>query len=119
MPWRFVLAEDSGGKTFRLSPLQGKLFSSRVRGERGSPLSDSLVVLTEDEKLLTRSGAVLFILRRLGGLWLLVAKIIGVIPHMVLDWSYDRVAGARKWLFGTRKSFCPMLSAELRRRFDA
>ena len=116
---RFVLAEDSSRKTFRLSPLQGDLFLSRVQWDKRSSLPDSLVVLTEDEELLTRSGAVLYILRRLGGLWLLVAMIVGAFRHMVLDWCYDRVAGARKWLFGTRKSFCPVLSAELRRRFDA
>jgi predicted DCC family thiol-disulfide oxidoreductase YuxK len=113
---RFVLAEDSGGTTFRFSPLQGGLFSSRVRR---SSLSESLVVLTEDEKLLTRSGAVLHILRGLGGLWLLAAIIIDLIPNLVLDWCYDRVAGVRKRLFGTRESLCPVLSAELRRRFDA
>jgi len=115
---RFVLAEDSSRKTFRLSPLQGNLFS-RVQGDKRSSLPDSVVVLTEDEKLLTRSGAVLYILRRLGGWWLLVATIVGVFPQVVLDWCYDRVAGARKRLFGTRKSFCPVLSAELRQRFDA
>src|SRR5215467_8953439 len=115
---RFVLAEDSSRKGFRLSSLQGDLYSSRVQRDKRSSLSDSVVVLTEDEKLLTRSGAVLYILRRLGGLWLLVAIIIGVIPRMALDWCYDRVAGSRKWLFGTRNSFCPVLSAELRRRFD-
>jgi len=115
---RFVLAEDSGGKTFRLSPLQGNLFSSRVRGERCSPPSRSLVVLTEDKKLLTRSGAVLYILRRLGGLWLLVAMIVGVIPQVILDWCYDRVASVRR-LFGARENICLALSAELRQRFDA
>jgi len=115
---RFVLAEDSGGKTFRLSPLQGNLFSSRVRGERCSPPSSSLVVLTEDKKLLTRSGAVLYILRRLGGLWLLVAMIVGVIPQVILDWCYDRVASVRR-LFGARENICLALSAELRQRFDA
>lgn len=93
---RFVLAEDSSSKTFRLSPLQGKLFSSRVLGDRRSSLSDSLVVLTEDEKFLTRSGAVLHILRRLGGLWLPVAMIIGVIPQVVLDWCYIEPSSERQ-----------------------
>src|SRR5215469_949934 len=116
---RFVLAEDSGGKSFRLSPLQGRLFSARVQGERSSSLSGSLVVLTEDERLLTRSGAVLYILRRLGGLWLLAAMIIGVVPQTILDWCYNRVASARRRLFGTRERLCPVLSADLRRRFDA
>lgn len=116
---RFVLAEDSGGKAFRLSPLQGDLFSSRVERVDPSPLSDSLVVLTEDKKLLTRSGAVLHILRSLGGLWRLMATMIAVIPQKVRDWCYDRVAALRKRVFGPCESVCPVLCTELRRRFDA
>jgi predicted DCC family thiol-disulfide oxidoreductase YuxK len=98
--------------------LDYEIFSSRVRGERRSSLSGSLLVLTEDEKLLARSGAVLYILRRLGGLWLLVAMIIGVIPQVVLDWCHGRVASVRR-LFGTRESICLVFFAELRWRFDA
>jgi len=116
---RFVLAEDSGSKTFRLSPLQGHLISSRVQPETRRSLPDSLVVLTEDERLLTRSAAVLYVLRSLGGLWVLVAVLTAGVPPLVLDWCYDRVAVARKRVFGTRESVCPVLSAELKRRFEA
>ena len=115
---RFVLAEDSVGKTYRLSPLQGQLFLSRVQHENCSLPSDSLVVLTEDEKLLTRSAAILHVLRSFGGLWLLLAVIAGVIPQHIRDWCYDRVAGVRIRLFGTCNSVCPVLSEELRQRFD-
>ena len=116
---RFVLAEGSGDATLRLSPLQGDLFSSRVHGQKRSSLSDSLVVLAEDEKLLTRSAAILHLLRRLGGLWRVLASIICVVPSTLLDWCYDRIAGVRKQVFGTRESVCPVLSTELRQRFDA
>jgi predicted DCC family thiol-disulfide oxidoreductase YuxK len=116
---RFVLAEDSGDKAFRFSPLEGGLFPSRVQREKGSSLTDSLVVLTEDEKLLTRSGAVLYILRSIGGLWRMLAVIMDLIPHRFRDWCYDRVAGVRKQVFGRCENVCPVLSAELRRRFDA
>jgi predicted DCC family thiol-disulfide oxidoreductase YuxK len=116
---RFVLAEDTDGKAFRISALQGELFATRVSVEKRATLPDSLVVLTEDEKLLTRSGAVLYVLRRLGGLWRLMAAILAVVPRPALDWVYDRVALARKRFFGTRENLCPILSPELRRRFEA
>jgi predicted DCC family thiol-disulfide oxidoreductase YuxK len=116
---RFVLAEDSSRKNFRFSPLQGEVFAAQVQREERLLLSESLVVLSEDKKLLARSRAVLYILSRLGGLWRLMSMIVGVVPQTVLDWCYDRIASARKRLFGTRKSFCPILSAELRLRFDA
>lgn len=118
---RFVLAEDTDGKAFRISPLQGELFASRAVAENAekASLADSLVVLTENEKLLTRSAAVLYVLQRLGGLWRIMAAILGVVPRAVLDWCYDRVAAVRKKLFGTRENLCPVMSPELRRRFDA
>lgn len=115
---RFVLAEDTDGKAFRISPLQGALFTMRFPAETRRSLPESLVVFTEDAKLLKRSAAVLHVLRRLGGLWRILAAVLGVIPQTVLNWCYDRVAGARKQIFGTRENLCPVLSQELRRRFD-
>jgi predicted DCC family thiol-disulfide oxidoreductase YuxK len=114
---RFVLAEDSDGEAFRISPLQGELFASRAVAEKAS-LTDSLVVLTENDKLLTRSAAVGYVLRRLGGLWRIMAALLAIVPQAVLDWCYDRVAAVRKRFFGTRENSCPVLSPELRRRFD-
>src|SRR4029077_3379482 len=114
-----VLGEDTEGNIFRISPLQGELFATRFpAGERAS-LPDSLSLLTEDERLLTRSAAVLHVFRRLVGLWLLMAMIMTVIPQMFLCWCYDQLAFARKRFFGPRQDFCPVLSVELRKRFDA
>jgi predicted DCC family thiol-disulfide oxidoreductase YuxK len=116
---RFVLAEDTDGKTFRISPLQGELFATCFPAEQRASLPDSLAVLTEDERLLTRSAAVLHVLRRLGGLWRIMGAILIVTPRSIIDWFYDRVAGLRKQLFHTQKNLCPVVSPELRRRFDA
>ena len=116
---RFVLAEDTDGKTFRISPLQGELFATCFPAEERASLPDSLAVLTEDERLLTRSAAVLHVLRRLGGLWRIMGAILVVTPRSILDWFYDRVAGLRKQLFHTQENLCTVVSPELRRRFDA
>jgi predicted DCC family thiol-disulfide oxidoreductase YuxK len=115
---RFVLAEDTGGRAFRISPLQGELLAARFPTEKRASLPDSLVVLTQQENILTRSASVLHVLRCLGGLWRVMAAVLAVIPPSVFDWCYDRVAGIRKQLFGTRETVCPVLSPELRRRFD-
>src|SRR5205085_423114 len=85
---RFALAEDTDGKAFRISPLQGRLFATRIPAEKRHSLPDSLVVLTEDE-LLARSAAVLHVLRSLGGLWRIIAATLAVVPPSVLDWFYD------------------------------
>jgi predicted DCC family thiol-disulfide oxidoreductase YuxK len=116
---RLVLAEDTDGKAFRISPLQGELFAARVPAEKRVSLPDSLVVQIENGTVLTRSAAVLHVLRRLGGLWRIIGATLAVVPPSVLDWFYDQVATVRKQLFGTRENLCPVLSPELRRRFDA
>jgi len=116
---RFVLAEDTGGKTFRISPLQGELFATCFPAEERASRPDSLAVFTEDERLLTRSAAVLHVLRRLGGLWRIMGAILVVTPRPILDWFYDRVAGLRKQVFPTQENLCPVVSPELQRRFDA
>jgi predicted DCC family thiol-disulfide oxidoreductase YuxK len=115
---RFVLGEDTDGKAFRISPLQGELFATRFPAEKRANVADSLVVVTQNERLLTRSAAVLHVLRRLGGLWRIIAAALAVVPRPALDWCYDRVGSIRKQLFGTRLDLCPVLSFELRRRFD-
>ena len=70
---KFVLKHDRSGKAFRFAPLQGATFQSRISAGARADLPDSIVVLTEDGKLLTRSNAFVHILRRLGGGW----KILG------------------------------------------
>lgn len=116
---RFVLAEDTDGKAFRISPLQGELFAARVPVEKRGSLPDSLVVQVENGTLLTRSAAILHVLRCLGGLWRIIGATLAVVPPFVLDWFYDQVATVRKRVFGARENLCPVLSPELRRRFDA
>src|SRR5436305_920838 len=111
------LMERMASKVFRMSALQWRLLATRIPAETRTSLPDSLVVLTEDE-LLARSAAVLHVLRSLGGLWRIIAATLAVVPPSVLDWFYDRIAASRKEFFGTREDFCPVLSPELRRRFD-
>jgi predicted DCC family thiol-disulfide oxidoreductase YuxK len=115
---RFVLAEDSTGKTFRFTPLQGETFAARVPAERRAGLPDSIVVLTDDGSLLVRSAAFLHILRRLGGGWAVMASVLGVIPRGLRDLAYDLVARIRYRVFGRRDDVCPIVPPDLRARFD-
>ncbi|MGH7831436.1 MAG: thiol-disulfide oxidoreductase DCC family protein [Candidatus Binatia bacterium] len=65
---RFVLARDGAG-LFHFAPLDSDAFRSAVPETRRTNLGDSLVVLTAENRLLTRSTAVLHVVRRLGGFW--------------------------------------------------
>jgi predicted DCC family thiol-disulfide oxidoreductase YuxK len=115
---RFVIARDPEGRRFRYAPLQGMTFAALVSEERRAKLPDSIVVLTEDGRLLSRSDAFVHIMRRLGGFWRLLAGIIGVIPRVIRDGVYDFIARVRYRIFGRREEVCPVTPAELRARFD-
>lgn len=115
---RFVLAKDTNGDAFRFAPLDSDAFRSKIP-ERDQPsLPDSIVVLTADGAILTRSEAVAHILRRLGGLWRWLAALLRVIPTEVRDWAYDRIARIRHRLFRRPKDSCPVVPAHLRDRFE-
>jgi len=115
---KFVLKHDRSGFAFRFAPLQGQTFQSRVPPERRAGLPDSVVVLTADGNLLTRSDAFLHILQKFGGGWNTLAGILGVIPRPLRDAVYNTVARIRYRVFGTRDDLCPIVPADLRARFD-
>ncbi|MFZ0634959.1 MAG: DCC1-like thiol-disulfide oxidoreductase family protein [Candidatus Acidiferrales bacterium] len=115
---RFLIARDKTGGKFRFAALQGATFEALVPAERRSGLPDSMVVLTSDGRLLIRSDGVIHILRRLGGIWKLIAGIIQVIPRGLRDAVYNGVARIRYRIFGRRDNVCPVTPPELRARFD-
>lgn len=113
---RFILAEDPRGETFRFAALQGKTAEELLRPL--GPLPDSIVCLTDEGRVLVRSGAILFIMMRLGGYWRCLAAIGRLIPCFVRDAAYDGIARTRKRLFTNPKDLCPMMPKPLRERFD-
>jgi predicted DCC family thiol-disulfide oxidoreductase YuxK len=114
---RFLLAEDSDGSRFRFAPLDSDLFLRTVPEHLRRDLPDSLIVLTEQGRLLTRSAAVLHLLHRLGGAWRLLAMIMSPVPQRLRDAAYDAIARVRHRLFPAPEAACPMLPPALRRRF--
>jgi predicted DCC family thiol-disulfide oxidoreductase YuxK len=114
---RLILAEDATGTAFRFAPLQGETFASLPEKEREA-LPMSMVVQTESGTLLTRSAGVLHILRRLGGVWRLVAGVLVLVPARWRDRLYDGVAHIRHRVFARREGMCPLMPPQLRTRFD-
>jgi predicted DCC family thiol-disulfide oxidoreductase YuxK len=115
---KFVIARDHSGNLFRFAPLQGPTFGMRTCLSWRVNMPDSVVVLTRENALLVRSDALLHILRRLGGGWKVLAKVIDVVPRPLRDASYSFVARIRYRIFGRRDDLCPVVEADLRRRFD-
>ena len=114
---RFALARDREGRLFRFTPLQSDRFRQLVPADRRQQLPDSIVVLTEDNRLLTRSDAVLHMGRRIGGVWGTLSALGLLVPRPLRDAVYDVIARIRKRLFRKPDGVCPVVPRELRDRF--
>jgi len=115
---KFVLKHDRSGNAFRFAPLGGETFVSKVPAVVQGGLPDSIVVLTGDGRLLTRSDAFVHILRRVGGGLKSLGGALAIIPRPMRDFGYDFVARIRYKVFGRRDEVCPLVPPELRKRFD-
>jgi predicted DCC family thiol-disulfide oxidoreductase YuxK len=117
---QFILRRDRAG-VFRFASLQGQVAAGILarHGANPSDLDTMYVVVggnEAQERLLPRSDAVLYIGRRLGGLWGFLAGVMELVPRAVRDWGYAAVARHRYQVFG-RYDACPLPRAETRERF--
>jgi len=115
---QFLLARDPDGRAFRFAPLQGETFERAVPESERRQLPDSLVVLTEDGRMLVQSDSTVHMLRRLGGGWGALGRLIAIIPRALRDPAYAAFARIRHRLFAPPEAACPVLPPALRARFD-
>lgn len=120
---RFVLSEEANtppALRLRFAPLASETFERRVLDQDPAPedVPDSIVLLREDGRLLTRSRALIECASRLGGLWRGLALLASPIPRALRDGAYDAFARIRKRLFAQPVDACPILPPDLRARFD-
>ena len=114
---RFLLAEDPTNATFHFAPLESETFRTAIGEDQRATLPDSIIVQTASGIVLMRSAAVLYALKRLGGIWRLVGTIAALVPVGVRDWAYDWIAHIRYRLFRTPAEACPLVPTDLRARF--
>jgi predicted DCC family thiol-disulfide oxidoreductase YuxK len=116
---RFVLARDPGGP-MRFAPLQGEFAREVLARWPGLNGVDSLILVEHagrpgEERVTTRSEAVLRIWNYIGGPWRAVS-VLRFIPGPLRDWGYAPFARFRYRLFG-RFDACPIPAADVRARF--
>ena len=114
---RFVLSEDQSAHPFSFAPLQGEEIRRSIADDVRTGLPDSVVVVEENKNVLTRSAAVIYVLKRLGGLWFFSATLLSLVPRELRDVAYDAIASVRKRIFGTTEAVCPLVPRPLRARF--
>ncbi len=102
---------------FRFAPLGGSTFA-RVYTESHTTMPDSMAVETERGDLLWRSDGVGYILRRLGGGWGVLGRLMAWVPRLLRDGAYDLFARLRHRWVARPDGVCPMVPPEIGRRFD-
>jgi predicted DCC family thiol-disulfide oxidoreductase YuxK len=114
---QWVVKRDRDGQAFRFAPRKGETFQWLVAWERRQSLPPSILVLTTQGRILTRSSAVLHILKRLGGVWRVMAVAGRIVPAGIRDVVYRFIARVRHGLMPGPDSACPVAAPELRTRF--
>jgi predicted DCC family thiol-disulfide oxidoreductase YuxK len=114
---QFVLKRDSRAH-FCFASLQSKYSTRILRGQGVDPLHLNTIYVVREpgEQLATRSDAVIFILRELGGLWRAVAVALSLFPKSVRDWEYDIVSRHRYRIFGKYET-CKLPEQKYQDRF--
>jgi predicted DCC family thiol-disulfide oxidoreductase YuxK len=115
---RWVVNHDPVGTRFRFAPLQGRTFQKLVPAFYRAALPDTMVLRTNDAKLLVRSDAFIHILRRLGGPWMPLGTALSFVPRFIRDGGYNFVARIRHGLFARPTDTCPVLRPDQRARFE-
>jgi predicted DCC family thiol-disulfide oxidoreductase YuxK len=107
---QFILRHDRK-KVFRFASLQSG-FAARILASHGvNPgdldtvyvvlYSDTLDSESKNERLLSRSDAVLFVLQQLGTRWRFAASWSKLMPRFLRDATYNAIARHRYRFFGT------------------
>jgi predicted DCC family thiol-disulfide oxidoreductase YuxK len=112
----FIIERDPG-RTFRFAPLQSDIARTMfAQVGRTPPAGDpESIAVFERGRLYEHSGAVLRIVRRLGGAWPLLGIFV-VVPRPLRDAAY-RWAAARRYRWFGKSDTCRVPTQEVRDRF--
>lgn len=108
---QFILLEDIH-KNIQLAPLKGQTFKNELTIEVQRAIPDTIVVYF-DQKLLTKSSAIIELFKHLGGLWKVFGYIVSIIPKSFRDVVYDFIAKNRQNFFSNKKQICSLLPRSL------
>jgi predicted DCC family thiol-disulfide oxidoreductase YuxK len=112
---QFVLKRDASG-IFRFAALQSNYAAKILQVHHLDPQDLNTVYVVDGEQLFTSSDAVIFVLRRLGGLWKVMASALRIFPRSLRDWGYKLVASNRYLVFGKYQT-CPLPQKKYENRF--
>jgi len=108
---QFILHRDRNA-IFRFASLQSALAARILTRHSANPTDlDTVYIVVNhelsDESMLSRSQAVLFVLKQLGGLWRPAASLLQLLPQSLRNCAYNTVARHRYRIFG-RSDVCTL-----------
>ena len=117
---QFILRHDHKDQ-FRFAALQSDLARTILKRHRlNADVLDTVYVVLDcgesTERVLTRNEAASAVLKELGGVWRLGAKLLDLFPKRFRDWRYALVARNRYRFFG-KYATCPVPKEEDRHKF--
>lgn len=115
---RSVLASPRTRREFRFAPIGGAAYLREVPESARTDAAHSIVVLTAEGELLTRSEAVIHLAARMGAGYRGLAFVGRLVPSWILDLGYDGVASVRHRLFRRPETACPVVPDEWMERFS-
>jgi predicted DCC family thiol-disulfide oxidoreductase YuxK len=107
----FLMRHDRDGRV-ALASAQSSL-GSALFGHYGKPIDESYLLIV-DGQAWTKTDGYFRLFRELGRAWRLL-NIAKVVPRVLRDWVYDRVAANRYRWFG-KTAYCTLLTREQRDR---
>jgi predicted DCC family thiol-disulfide oxidoreductase YuxK len=113
--WSQFLIRHDPAATFKLAPMQSPAGQAVLRWAGMDTDEYLTMVVVEGRRIYTRSSAFFRVMRGLGLPWSLLV-IFALVPRVLRDWVYDRIAKNRYTLFGRRDS-CLLPSPETARHF--
>ncbi len=111
---QFIIRRDPRSK-FLFAALQSDFGTAQLHHFGMAPGMLNSIILIQNGKAHQKSSAALEIARSLSGLWP-VMYIFKLVPRVIRDWVYDRIAKNRYKLFG-RRDECMIPTLELKSRF--
>ncbi len=117
---QFSLRRDTN-RRLKFASLQSD-FAAKVLQRHGLSSRDlDTVCLVEgqgqaDERLSSRSDAVISVLRQIGGPWPVAAALLRIVPRWLREWGYKMIARNRYRVFG-KSDTCLLPEARYRDRF--
>ena len=110
-----IILKHDKDNYFQFAPSQSNAAIERFQALSIDQKSIDSVILIDNEKVYTKTDAVIQIAKQLSG-WPKLFRLLKFIPKPLRDFGYDLIANNRYRLFG-KKSACMAPDASIRDRF--